>query len=1205
MLSQRVKNNLDAMMQAPGFQVTRSGDTFFATAPGFRKKKLMSQGAVTTPIGQWMRDMRMIPLQPDRVDTTRPTEFRGNSEYALTQSGKRVKLRDTRGLAQRGLQVYQTPELTVEVPATQEGVNASGEQYEIETVKVYTEVEFPEMGELFRQQPTQEQGMRAVVNLFKSKFEENDFMMEESLQIWRYASDRDFVFRIRRRVDNELQVQRLAMRHEQPLRYDWLHTPGMLPEALEIGGKCVTRQVAALLGFPKRIAADLQASWEKFKDAAPFHGQHFETVGVTTEMMEDFAERRGINLIVMHGNRKVVHTFGGSDQFLAYICWDNHAYFVKCARPFTQKPVDTAPVGMELRVQMDRDVKAPTEWQFWDGEIKPGCFIVRQSLEAIRQEWLHEGIVPISNASGFCKFSSIMRCVGDSMMKLKAAPQFFSDISEVMQKLQCPYRLESIGVATLRAIEKLMAPQRDVPTEAEKARVILKQKYQCACCSTVLDGNVACEVDHLPRIAESHETSIQILCASCHSQKSSEELSVGNTFSIQSRFSPHAVKFFKDQAPQAPLVFQHSEPDRGDTWCVDVVRCRANCWKYSSSDWSLFCCLDSIKERTEMQLGDWNWIQAETPTASGAVMRMLPFLSSGWYFRAATAFLLDRGKISWSQVKFVFSSTAHLPHDAFAPAIEKIQQAWEQHPGNTRPKQPTLSKHSINAACGAMEACDKNSNWLCVSSRCEEDISKIMSVATPYFNGVCTDWFEEKPVLSNASYRPIREQILQDESLRMALVLEALDWIPRHHIKFFRTDAIFLQTPRHVTKKAKSALLNATRETLHRPSCWLTFNGPSLVQGTRGEGEMFRVFSCPLPTQQQKGIIFNQRVRTPPHLLPAVQVFREHETNVEELALELAREKRGFLLYGPPGVGKSHLMKRCLQELERVTCCSRTHVASRQFDSGETLSRLKHRIQKGYFKGALCLDECFMCEVSLLDVVAKIALTGAQVIFAGDDAQLAPIGNLWHGIPPPSFLDSDLMRELAPIRIELTICKRSDASLHWFNTLCRTSALDTMMAEARRSFQCEGEPDICLTLDNRRRQEINQRTNERLAPAGSQLLEAEDGPMLLYQGTPLIGSKIAHPILNAIWYEVDSIQGNDLHLFDERGDEVVVSLEKAAKCLTLRHAMTVHKSQSRTLEGHVRICPGARPGHVSHHWSLNHLLVAASRATALANLSIE
>ena len=193
-----------------------------------------------------------------------------------------------------------------------------------------------------------------------------------------------------------------------------------------------------------------------------------------------------------------------------------------------------------------------------------------------------------------------------------------------------------------------------------------------------------------------------------------------------------------------------------------------------------------------MKLGDWNWIQAETPTRSVDILRMMPFLASGWYFRAATAFLLDRGKISWQDIKFTFSSTAHLSHDAFAPAISRIQETWEQHPHNTRPKQPTLSKFAINAACGAMEACDKQENWLCFSSRCEEDISKILAHATPVDNGVCTDWYESKPVRSNASYRPIREQILQDESLRMALILEALAFVPKHHIKFFRTDAIFL-----------------------------------------------------------------------------------------------------------------------------------------------------------------------------------------------------------------------------------------------------------------------------------------------------------------------------------------------------------------------------------------------------------------------------
>ena len=112
MLTRKVQNNLDAMMQSPNFQVTGKGDTYVATAPGHRKKRVMYQGDVT-PVGQWMRDQRGLQLPADRVDPTVRTEFRGNSEWAVTQSGKRVRLRNPRGLTGRGQQVYQRPEITV------------------------------------------------------------------------------------------------------------------------------------------------------------------------------------------------------------------------------------------------------------------------------------------------------------------------------------------------------------------------------------------------------------------------------------------------------------------------------------------------------------------------------------------------------------------------------------------------------------------------------------------------------------------------------------------------------------------------------------------------------------------------------------------------------------------------------------------------------------------------------------------------------------------------------------------------------------------------------------------------------------------------------------------------------------------------------------------------------------------------------------
>ena len=91
-------------------------------------------------------------------------------------------------------------------------------------------------------------------------------MLEESMQIWRYDRGRDVLFRIRRLVDNELRVDKIPMRHEQPLRYDWLHITNLLPEALEVGGNCVVNQVAVLLKqSPQHVRASLQDSWENSK----------------------------------------------------------------------------------------------------------------------------------------------------------------------------------------------------------------------------------------------------------------------------------------------------------------------------------------------------------------------------------------------------------------------------------------------------------------------------------------------------------------------------------------------------------------------------------------------------------------------------------------------------------------------------------------------------------------------------------------------------------------------------------------------------------------------------------------------------------------------------------------------------------------------------------------------------------------------------
>ena len=93
-------------------------------------------------------------------------------------------------------------------------------------------------------------------------------------------------------------------------------------------------------------------------------------------------------------------------------------------------------------------------------------------------------------------------------------------------------------------------------------------------------------------------------------------------------------------------------------------------------------------------------------------------------------------------------------------------------------------------------------------------------------------------------------------------------------------------------------------------------------------------------------------------------------------------------------------------------------------------------------------------------------------------------------------------------------------------------------------------------------------------------------------------------MLNGVWYTVAAV-GDTLHLLDDRENSLELTMAQAKVVVQLRHAMTVHKSQSKTIQGHVHICPGRRPGHVSPYWSLRHLLTAASRSVSIENLSSE
>ena len=156
-------------------------------------------------------------------------------------------------------------------------------------------------------------------------------------------------------------------------------------------------------------------------------------------------------------------------------------------------------------------------------------------INYVRQEWLQEGIVPRANVRGYNKFNSITRHTEGGDCCVKQRPAFHADVRDVMADLGVPYQSTGIGKATLQAIEWLMKPRREETPQADSEAYLAKQKYTCAQCGTLL-LNVSYEIHHQPRICESHENQIMVLCKACHTELSQEALSVGSTFSIQSKF---------------------------------------------------------------------------------------------------------------------------------------------------------------------------------------------------------------------------------------------------------------------------------------------------------------------------------------------------------------------------------------------------------------------------------------------------------------------------------------------------------------------------------------------------------------------------------------------------------------------------------------------------------------------------------------------
>ena len=761
-------------------------------------------------------------------------------------------------------------------------------------------------------------------------------------------------------------------------------------------------------------------------------------------------------------------------------------------------------------------------------------------------------------------------------------------------------------------LSRLLSVSRRTPKVSEREAILRRQHDRCAICNGVFDDDV--EFDHvaaLKTLVGSQAQCFQALCASCHAEKTT--LETGASRSIESRFSPRAWNDYVSSPKPPPLAWEpHTRTDGIDpeetntSICgdyaieLDVIRCRRQALAYSSHEFSVFCALDTIVEHHGTTLGDFNFI-TRVRDARKCALGKLPFVGQGWYHRCAAEFLLEHGTCGWQDITWTFTSTGRLPADAFRSSLETMEAAWDdQH----------LAKLSVNSMIG-LWAIRNSESLSCISSNDMTDgVGRRRLRKFGYGHGkIMNDHIFENGLLDNASMRPIHDQILHTEYLRVAQLVHAIRMcgVPMKCITAVKTDCVNIE---RYAKKRHRALTEIENLRL----CDL----PNAT--TTADPLCFRVGDVkPLNGTHSK-----------PHIHTEPPMVRTGWTDLSErLAMAHVLNNGSLLVLGAPGVGKTHWVREIVRQIEgRVDVIAKCHASCRNF--GPEAVTADHWVRKTVRCGRLhaktvVIEEISQISAYLWNDIAKAAMMGVRFILMGDFAQLDPVLDTWCGaiVPDGMLQRSDLLHELTRgMRLVLTENHRSDEALFAFYTGLRVEgssqsclftetdavsretqprALSEALAEARCLFpETDGFPSVSLVLSHATRMRLNWTQNLAEKTMDAVWLKYPKGKnrenqaqsCWIYEGQRLIGA--GGRVRKGLFVIVAGVTRTEIILDDGQ------TLKHAdCGCLRLSHAITYASCQGLTLEGRVRLCECSHPA-----FTLKHLYVGSSRCTAAALLEV-
>ena len=978
---------------------------------------------------------------------------------------------------------------------------------------------------------------------------------------------------------------------------------------------CIPRQLAELLRTPLH---EVCASFD-----AALDGQGWREVGVTGEELQQWCVLYGHPLFFCAAGCLLAYHEPPEKQGKAIACYlyDGHGFIYKNARALANyRPAAEKRAGRTmLRHEVRSQLEPWSEWKLWDGTPAPGLFYV-DDLAFVRRKLLESGRSPKVGLRDLATIQSLTyHCVKSldgcsGACRIRELPPDAHEIQAWLQALpvDVEYRGQRLPSITQEVFLALLKAERRTPGPDERKRLLEEYDNKCALCGGIFDGDL--EWDHVAPLRGTARGARQLfhpICSSCHQEKTALEGRQDRT--LESCFSEHAWHSYAESPRPPALVWSpHSAKEGLELLELDVRRCRRNALAHSAHDFAVFCPLDNIVPAEPGRLCDFSFVRL--PKSRASALGRLPYLGAGWYHRVAVEFLLAHNICSWEHILWSYHATAHVLARCVEEPLRKMEESWGD--------EATHRKLSVNMMVG-LWASERDAVYSVKTSSSAADApGSFCTRAVHYDGGSTIDHVYQTKVLTNWSWRPVHDQIMQTEHTRVAqllYVLKALK-VPPRCVKAVKTDALILQEFAAKHKKHLQAIANTTFEDLPHlrakyeklPPGQQQLDARCAMAGRKGDADNVFRFAQGEGVRLLEGTYKEPSVCAPePVPVPPWRYLSEEE------ALRAAEEE-GLFVEGQPGTGKTTWVRQLVVRLREtghtVDICAKTHSAVQNFGCGA--ATLDHYVRKHIRAGGLHVQYLVVDELTQVNsqlwsdlVVAK--MYGVKLILCGDFGQFSAICDAWLGTPlaPDALAHSDLVRELVcSNRFRLTQNRRSDPGI--FDFICslrpgepEARDLQDALAEARQLFPATDQPaDWTLTMSHARRHAINRQRNLALKPKEGAVYcrwrpcgrQQNNDPQSLWvwPGLALIGA--GGKVLRGILTQVVRCTPEEVEL---SGGQTLAP-DQLVRCCRPAHALVYAGSQGLTLPGRVRLETD------SAHMTLRHLYVGMSRATSSALLEV-